>query len=109
MCGDGGTVTYTLDFPDCWDGKHLDSPKHKEHVAFRAGSNCPALFPIPIPAVKFVIFYKTSGDKNGFKLASGMASSMHGDLFAAWDEDVMGHRVKDCVVQEVQCDTFGNF
>jgi len=48
-------VTFTLDFPDCWDGKHLDSPKHKEHVAY---GPCTAQFPIPIPAVKFVIFYK---------------------------------------------------
>ena len=106
---DGGTLTYTLDFPDCWDGKHLDSPNHKQHLSFGAGGACPAAFPVPIPAVKFVIFYATSGTRDGFRLSSGMASSMHGDAFFAWEDDAMAHRVKDCVVQVIQCNTAGGF
>jgi hypothetical protein len=106
---DGGTLHFTLRFPDCWDGKHLDSPGHKEHVAFGGGGRCPDAFPVPIPSITFSISYPTSGTKDGFRLASGMASSMHGDSFVAWEEETMGHRVKDCVVQVVQCNTFGGF
>ena len=106
---DGGTLHFTMRFPDCWDGQHLDSPDHRSHVAFGVGGRCTDQFPVPIPAVTFSISYPTSGSVDGFRLASGMASSMHGDVFAAWDEDALGHRVKDCVVQVVQCNTAGEF
>jgi hypothetical protein len=105
----GGTLHFTLRFPDCWDGKHLDSPDHKSHVAFGVGGACTAQFPVPIPAVTFSIAYPTSGTANGFQLSSGMASSMHGDAFFAWENDAMAHRVKDCVVQETPCNTAGQF
>ncbi|HWO64048.1 MAG TPA: DUF1996 domain-containing protein [Umezawaea sp.] len=106
---DGGTLHFTMRFPDCWDGQHLDSPDHKSHVAWGQGGACTAQFPVPIPAVTFSISYATSGSVDGFRLASGMASSMHGDVFSAWDEDALGHRVKDCVVQVVQCNTAGGY
>jgi hypothetical protein len=106
---DGGTLHFTMRFPDCWDGQHLDSPDHKSHVAFGAGGRCTDQFPVPIPAVTFSISYPTSGSVDGFRLASGMASSMHGDGFFAWDENALGHRVKDCVVQVVQCNTAGEY
>jgi len=106
---DGGTLHFTLRFPDCWDGKHLDSPNHKSHVAFGAGGKCSADYPVAIPAVTFSIAYPTSGTKNGFTLSSGMASSMHGDGFFAWEDDAIAHRVKDCVVQALPCNTAGEF
>lgn len=105
----GGTLHFTLRFPDCWDGLHLDSPNHKGHVAFGYAGTCPAAFPVPIPAVTFSISYPTSGTAAGFQLSSGMASSMHGDAFFAWENDAMGHRVKDCVVQTTPCNTAGQF
>jgi len=109
VCGDGGTLHFTLRFPDCWDGKHLDSPGHKSHVSFGAGGTCPAAFPVPIPAVTFSISYPTSGSADGFTLSSGMASSMHGDAFFGWEDDAMAQRVKDCVDQVAQCNTAGQF
>jgi hypothetical protein len=105
----GGTLHFTLRFPDCWDGQHLDSPNHKDHVAFGVGGACTAQFPVAIPALTFSIAYPTGGTAAGFQLASGMASSMHGDAFFAWEDDALGHRVKDCVVQETQCNTAGEF
>jgi hypothetical protein len=106
---DGGTLHFTLRFPDCWDGRHLDSPNHKDHVAFGVGGKCTAAFPVAIPAVTFSIAYPTSGTAAGFQLSSGMASSMHGDAFFAWEDDALAHRVKDCVVQETPCNTAGEF
>jgi uncharacterized protein DUF1996/carbohydrate binding protein with CBM6 domain len=106
---DGGTLHYTLRFPDCWDGRNLDSPDHKSHVSFGGGGVCPAAFPVPIPALTFSISYPTSGTADGFKLSSGMASSMHGDAFFAWEDGAMAQRVKDCVVQVAQCNTEGRF
>ncbi|GAB6902843.1 DUF1996 domain-containing protein [Kineosporia succinea] len=109
VCGDGGTVHFMMRFPDCWDGKHLDSPDHKSHVSYGAQGDCPKAYPVRIPAVTFSIYYPTSGQKAGFRLASGMASSMHADAFFAWDVRTMNDRVKSCVRQMVTCASDGKF
>ncbi|MFG1605307.1 DUF1996 domain-containing protein [Actinoplanes sp. NPDC049265] len=106
---DGGKLHFTLRFPDCWDGKHLDSPNHRDHVAFGQGGKCTATHPVPIPALTFSIAYPTSGSKDGFALSSGKASSMHGDAFFAWEDTAMAERVKNCVVQVTPCNTAGQF
>ena len=49
------------------------------------------------------------GTADGFTLSSGMASSMHGDSFFAWDNAAQGHRVKNCIVQKAKCNTAGTF
>ncbi|GAA3601734.1 hypothetical protein GCM10022223_16860 [Kineosporia mesophila] len=103
VCQDNGSLHFLQRFPDCWDGKNLDSPDHKSHVAYGAQGTCPAAFPVRIPAVTFVVNYDTEGTKAGFELASGMASSMHFDGFFAWDTKTMADLVKSCVNQLVTC------
>ncbi len=109
VCGDGGTIHYTMRFPDCWDGKHLDSPDHKSHVTYGSNGDCPKAFPVRIPAVTFSIYYPSHGVKAGLHLSSGKLSSMHGDAFFAWDPKTMADRVKSCVRQMVTCASNGKF
>ncbi|WP_433295250.1 DUF1996 domain-containing protein [Actinoplanes sp. CA-030573] len=110
VCAKTAELTFQLTFPDCWDGVHLDSPDHKSHVGpADAKGECSGKFPVAIPSISFVIGYPTSGSAAGFKLSSGNASSMHGDAFLAWNDDALGHRVKDCVVQHAKCNTAGTF
>ena len=61
-----GGIRATVIFPSCWDGKTLDSPDHKSHVAYAdgsalAGDKCPATHPVRIPQVMYEIMYDTSG------------------------------------------------
>nr|BFE68849.1 hypothetical protein GCM10020092_021500 [Actinoplanes digitatis] len=100
---------FQLVFPDCWDGVHLDSPTHKAHVAYTYDGTCGGAFPVAIPSISFLIAYPTSGSADGFQLSSKMASSMHGDVFLAWDNAALGHRVKNCVVQRAKCNTADDF
>jgi hypothetical protein len=111
VCARTAELTFQLTFPDCWDGVHLDSPDHKSHVGGTGpdGTCASGKFPVTIPSISFVIGYPTSGSAAGFKLSSGLASSMHGDVFLAWNDDALGHRVKDCVVQKAKCNTAGTF
>ena len=105
------TLHYMLQFPDCWDGKHLDSPDHKKHVAYGTDSGCPADHPVRIPALTFDITYGVKGTTQGYFLSSDptgrTASSMHGDAFLMWDTDAMNKRTKDCLRQRRQCDDNG--
>jgi len=52
-----GMIRQTLIFPHCWDGKNLDSPDHKSHVAYGQGSGasgggaCPSTHPVKLPQI----------------------------------------------------------
>jgi hypothetical protein len=53
----------------CWDGKNLDSPNHKDHVAypsagpstFLSTGNCPSSHPVKIPQLMLEIVWDTTG------------------------------------------------
>jgi hypothetical protein len=105
------TLHYMLQYPDCWDGKNLDSPDHKKHVAYGTDKGCPADHPVRIPSLTFDIAYGVKGTAQGYYLSSDptgkTASSMHGDAFLMWDADAMNKRTKNCVLQRRQCDNDG--
>jgi hypothetical protein len=110
ICAPTADLTYQLLFPDCWDGVHLDSPNHKDHVGPTGpdGTCASGRFPVPIPSLSFVIDYPVHGTTAGFTLASGMASSMHGDFMNAWQPQALAARVRNCVDQSVKCNAAGN-
>lgn len=111
ICGEPATLHFMLQFPDCWDGKHLDSPDHKAHVAFGSEAGCPAAHPVRIPALTFDIAYGAKGSRAGYYLSSDpvgrSASSMHGDAFVAWDVAGMNQRVRSCIAQRRTCGNSG--
>ncbi|MFI6444141.1 DUF1996 domain-containing protein [Kitasatospora sp. NPDC050543] len=45
VCPQGSKVVRSLKFPDCWDGKNVDSANHRTHTAFsNAAGACPKNF-----------------------------------------------------------------
>jgi hypothetical protein len=53
-CRAGQLLTQAVEFPQCWDGRNLDSPDHKSHMAYGAGwpdKGCPSSHPVPLPQV----------------------------------------------------------
>lgn len=77
-------------FPDCWDGRRLDSPDHKRHMAYSSKRRCPATHPIALPAVKVLAVYPAV---RGPRLASGRFSA-HADFMNGWDETFLSDRVR---------------
>jgi len=53
-------------FPTCWDGVNLDTPNHRDHVAypetgtFESGGKCPATHPVKIPQILLETVWDTS-------------------------------------------------
>ncbi|MEV4638879.1 DUF1996 domain-containing protein [Actinoplanes sp. NPDC049548] len=111
ICAKPATLHFILQFQDCWDGKHLDSPDHKAHMAFGTDEGCPRSHPVRIPALTFDIAYGAKGTKAGYYLSSDpvgrSASSMHGDAFVMWDVDQMNQRVRNCIAQRRTCNNDG--
>jgi hypothetical protein len=64
-----GGIRATIIFPSCWNGKDLDSPDHKSHVAYSNGGglgtpNCPSTHPVAIPQVMYEVMWATDKYKN---------------------------------------------
>lgn len=113
-CPDTRDVQLNLRFqaPSCWDGKYLDTPDHKSHMAYPLvmGANqdvCPTSHPVALPMVEFKMAWPVNGDMSKVRLSSGTGHSFHYDFFNAWDDATLRAMVNHCVVGGLQCDARG--
>ena len=112
-CGDGVTGTakvpascpskplrLRVEFPNCWNGRNLDSADHKSHMAY-AGVNgargCPASHPVAVPSLSLNFRWKISGSLSGVRLSSEGVYSGHADLWNSWNQRVQAQLVRDCL------------
>lgn len=102
-CPAGTKLETYLDFPQCWNGRDLDSADHKGHMAYPVNAACPSTHPVPVPKLRMVIRWPVNGSPAGFRLASGNGYSMHGDFFNAWPVAALAQRVRDCINAIVKC------
>jgi hypothetical protein len=79
-------------FPDCWDGRRLDSADHRSHMAYSAGGTCPASYPVAVPGITILILYPARGGASA-ELASGGQFSGHADFVNAWDQRALSELV----------------
>jgi hypothetical protein len=93
VCPGGSHAVLVIRFPDCWNGKDLDSADHKSHLAYRAGRACPAGYPVRIPRLSLNVHYDLPSTDN-LTLASGSIHSAHADFFNAWNQPVLARLVR---------------
>ena len=79
-----------LHFPNCWNGKTLDSPDHKRHMAYSVNGACPQSHPVAVPTVALILIYDSVPKRA--RLASGKFG-LHADFMNGWDEDVLARLV----------------
>lgn len=84
--GDGLRLDLWIRFPACWNGVDLDSPNHRDHMAYPTSAGCPASHPVVLPQVTVqVTFPKFDGaDFNGY--SSGAYYSAHFDFWNTWQQ-----------------------
>jgi hypothetical protein len=68
--GRGKELRLHVTFPACWNGVSLDSPNHKQHVAYQMDGRCPAAYPVELPQISLIYRYPVNG-AHQFALASG--------------------------------------
>jgi hypothetical protein len=71
-------------FPNCWDGKRLDSLNHQVHMEYSSNGVCPGSHPIDVPSLTLQISYSIAGGAKA-QLASGVFGG-HADFINAWDQ-----------------------
>ena len=113
-----------VNFPQCWDGKNLDSPDHKSHMAFACGSecedatgkvtksvnSCPASHPVAIPNITLNVDFRGLDANAKYRLASDNYStaypggySLHADWMNGWDDAIVNRMVKGCINNPKNC------
>ena len=102
------TAAPVLTFPDCWDGRHVDSADHRSHVANSTDGACPRSHPVSIPQLTTSITFPISGPGHRLRLASGSTDSAHGDFLNAWDPDGLEREVTACIRRGAVCDLASN-
>ena len=83
-----GSLRLVVNFPNCWNGRQLDSANHQTHMAYSRDRTCPASHPVEVPGLSLVVYYGVAGGQTA-ELASGGDFSGHGDFVNAWDQNTL--------------------
>jgi hypothetical protein len=102
-CPPASKLQLHVNFPDCWDGKRLDSVDHKRHMAYSANGRCPPSHPVGVPALSLV--YQYPPPTGMVALSSGPVYSAHADFINAWNEDALKALVRHCLNDLRPCGT----
>jgi Domain of unknown function (DUF1996) len=98
----GSFLRLHIRFPECWDGRRLDSADHKSHMAYATRGGCPSTHPVEVPQITQIYRYPTRGGE-GFSLASGGVYSAHADFVNAWKPGALRKLVEGCLNELVHC------
>ncbi|RPB22743.1 WSC-domain-containing protein [Terfezia boudieri ATCC MYA-4762] len=105
-CPDG--LRLQVFFPSCWNGKDLDSPDHKSHMAYPDGTNtgkCPPTHPVHLISIFYEVLFDTGplngewvNGKSPFLLSTGDPTGygFHGDFVNGWDTGILQKAVDGC-------------
>lgn len=113
-----GGVRSQINFPTCWDGKRLDSPNHKDHVAYANGASfgnfgtgCPSTHPVTIPLLFFETYWDTAPFANEWRngkspfvwsMGDPTGYGYHADYMMGWPEATLKSAMASCNDQSGQ-------
>ena len=116
-CNIGETMQMKISFPQCWDGKDLDSPNHKDHMAYSGrdiptANRCPTTHPVSIPLIAINMNYKVTmlnahkilrlaSDNYGQEYQGGLSG--HADWVSGWNQVFIQGVVDNCLNRDRDC------
>jgi hypothetical protein len=105
--GRGSFLRLHVRFPNCWDGRRLDSADHKSHMAYAVGRRCPSTHPVSVPAITQIYRYpnivQTLMGGAELTLASGGQFSAHADFVNSWQPEELERLVENCLNALIHC------
>lgn len=125
-CAVGASLIANTMAPNCWDGKHLDSPDHRSHMAYGDYSrgdgyyHCPTTHPYLIPQEENKAQYLVTADMIGtrsdgskysrVRLASDAmlpgakpGATLHADYMEAWVSVAKKMWMDNCIDKALDC------
>ncbi|HUG63676.1 MAG TPA: DUF1996 domain-containing protein [Gaiellaceae bacterium] len=82
-CSEDQMLQLQATFPNCWDGRRLDSADHKQHMRYASRGICPASHPVALPQLILIVLYPPV--PLGSQIASGRFGA-HADFMNGWDQ-----------------------
>ncbi|KAF2220746.1 WSC domain-containing protein [Elsinoe ampelina] len=120
-CADG--IRLELMFPSCWNGKDLDAPDHKSHVAYPSfvmTGKCPPGYDVKLPSLLYETIWNTYAFKGidgqfMFSYGDPTGYGYHGDFMMGWDSvdflqqavdtcTNLSGNIQDCSIFDIQTD-----
>jgi Domain of unknown function (DUF1996) len=102
-CPPKTTLQLHVNFPNCWNGRQLDSTDHKSHMAYSVAGRCPRTHPVALPAISLVYRYLPSAAQGTTMLSSGGQHSGHADFINSWRQPALDRLVGSCLDRYVGC------
>jgi hypothetical protein len=101
-CKESQKIVLHIFFPNCWDGKHLDSADHRSHMAYSHNGSCPGSHPIAVARLSEDYGYPLR-DGTGITLSSGAPMTVHADFWNTWNQLKMDQLTRQCINAGRQC------
>ena len=103
-CPNDDNIVVSLRFPNCWDGRNLDSSDHFSHMAYPDGNDCPSSHPVVIPRMESFFRYEVGpGEIGEISFSSGPWWTIHQDFFNAWDQGTLQGLINECINRGQDC------
>lgn len=111
----GDTFNATIVFPQCWDGRNLDSADHRSHMKLVSPhADCPATHPVRLPQISILLYFSGVASVDGWHLSSdrsggfntGPGATLHADWWGGWNDEAMDLWTNGCMKAARNC-SFG--
>ncbi|MBC7461536.1 MAG: DUF1996 domain-containing protein [Thermoleophilia bacterium] len=94
-------------FPDCWNGRDLDSPDHKTHLAYASPKGaCPASHPVAVMQLQLLITWPVRPRPASIVTLAGgrlAATGMHADFWNTWQQSTLRQLRWNCIEVAANC------
>lgn len=71
-------------FPNCWNGRDVDSSDHQRHMAYSKGGVCPRSHPVALPTLVLIFLYPET--ERGRPVQASGRYGAHADFVNGWDQ-----------------------
>jgi hypothetical protein len=105
-CVRGEQLGAWVKFPDCWNGRTLDSTDHRSHLAYAVRGRCPTTHPVEIMRLALLVTWPVRPARaSDVRLAGDHLdpTGMHGDFFNAWHMPTLRQLRWDCIEVATPC------
>ena len=104
-CGPTALLEASVVFPNCWDGKHLDSPDHRSHMSYAKNERCDAAHPVQIPQLTLAERFDKGRTSGTITLASmNSPLTLHADFLNSWKPAALAQLMKRCIYANRFCE-----
>jgi len=105
-CPAGRQLGMLIQFPQCWDGVHLDSPDHISHVRYADWNRGCSVHPrhrVPLPQLTIITHWRVpAGGSGNLRLSSDRpgarrGASGHADYMEGWNRRILARWSQSCL------------